>query len=137
MRALSEHSTLTQIESKLAVIFPDRNHEELRQALHDAIRRAKAFGFGDEEFLPYAAFELVFGSGFVEDPGFPWAREILANNSLTSSMKMQQLREAGIFHLAREVEESEWAEQHQQDDDGGDNEDARDDEDAGESADAT
>ena len=67
---------------------------------------------GDDQLLAYTAFELVFGEEFSRDPKYPWAQRILGKKAMAPADKMQALREAGIFHLAAEAEEAEWAEQH-------------------------
>ena len=116
MRVLADAALLQQIEAKLQRALPHRTSTLGKQALSTAVRsaatRARGYGLGDDQLLAYAAFELVFGPEFGRDPRLPWAQRILSNAALTATDKMQRLREAGIFHLAAEAEEAEWAEKH-------------------------
>jgi hypothetical protein len=117
MRALTESTLAQQIRSKLERALPHRtsglSKRELRLQVEAAVSRARAFGFGDDQLLAYAAFEIVFGAGFGGDPRYPWAKRILENKSTSAADRMQALREAGIFHLAAVAEEAEWAEQQE------------------------
>jgi hypothetical protein len=116
MRALEQAALFQQIQSKLERTLPHRtstfHKRELRSKIEGALSRGRALGFGDDQLLAYTAFEFVFGEEFSRDPKYPWAQRILGNKTMAPANKMQALREAGIFHLAAEAEEAEWAEQH-------------------------
>lgn len=118
MRVLAEAALFQQVEAKLQRALPHRTSALSKQALSSAVRsaaaRARGYGLGDDQLLAYAAFELVFGPEFGRDPDLPWAQRILSDAGLAASAKMQKLREAGIFHLAAQAEEAEWAAKHEE-----------------------
>jgi hypothetical protein len=110
MRALREVTLLHSIEGGLCRHFPDQCQElgpaRLQRFVEQSMDAARALGFGVEQYLPFAALQMVFGQNFWEFEEHEWARRILEDRFLwTPKHKMHELRQASIFKLAEIAEE--------------------------------
>jgi hypothetical protein len=115
MREMTRVLLAKQIVDQLEEALPHRTKPlgpgALRSSVQHSMVRAREFGLADEQLTGYAALELVFGSDFSSDPQHSWAAEILRDRTLLGVDKLQRLREAATFRLAKEAEDAEWAEE--------------------------
>lgn len=110
MRALREISVIHSIEGGLQRLFPEECQDlgaiGLQRLAEDSIDQARALGFDPPQYLGFAALQMVFGEGFWEQEEYAWAKEILEDRFLwTSAHRMQELRQASIFYLAKVAEQ--------------------------------
>ena len=93
--------------SHLRRIFPEATRSldatELRQLVSDAIKRSARYGFRTErEVVAFADAMVLLGSGFDEDPRYPWALEILNKIDWTPEYKARLLVETATLVQQRE-----------------------------------
>jgi len=81
--------------------------EGTREAICYAVGRAAEYGISAErDICIYTDIMVVFGQDFDEDPEFPWAQEILNDDSLEDepAEKVDRLHEAATKHIEKETE---------------------------------
>lgn len=75
--------------------------EEVRKKIRDGIDQAKTHGIMIERDVSrYINLILLFGSNFDKDPAFPWAGNILKDESIGGpSQRMNMLYEEAAKHI--------------------------------------
>jgi hypothetical protein len=116
MAVLEEAFLIRWLHSELQMLFPrecaGRGPAGLEDLVSNGVHRARLLELTRDDLLPYLAMEMCFGEAFLEDPTNEWARQALAE---PGAGRMQRLRRAGIFRLAKRVErdrrqQAAWAE---------------------------
>lgn len=76
------------------------SESELRGLVATALRRSRTHGFGTyADILRWINVMFTLGCNFDEDPEFPWARDILADNSLRPGSKVDMIVGRTLDHL--------------------------------------
>lgn len=81
----------------------DLGAEEIRSRIRAAVKRAHGHGFvRDPQVSRYVDLTFIFGPAFDQDPGLPWAAEILGDQRVTDpAMRMDLLYGAAQDHVER------------------------------------
>jgi hypothetical protein len=112
LAVLAEQALRRDLEGRLARAFPQRcaalGPGELGSRVRGAIERGRRYGLKPRHLIAFAGFELVFGEAAADAPGNEWAAAILRDKTFGVDARIQKLREAAIFRVARESEEAEW-----------------------------
>jgi len=92
-----------RVRHHLAKCFPDAYRAigggAMAAHIRHGIERATRYGFASQrEIVLYINLMFVFGSDFDKDPDFPWAADILDDNTLPQSQRMEKLYFAGQVH---------------------------------------
>lgn len=116
LRILREAALLHSVEAGLLHHLPDDcapfGRGQLPRFVVGSRGRARAFGFGSEQIQGFASFELIFGERYWELMEHRWARRILEDKDIEHPAdRFQALREAAIFVLAKQAENTEGLEE--------------------------
>jgi len=99
-----QQSRLSDAPSILEEIFPRKAEivggESLQLLLNQASEKSKTYGITlDQNTLVLLVFMFLSGAGFDKDPQFPWASEILADQSLNQDQKIKAIWEQAVSSL--------------------------------------
>lgn len=76
------------------------NDEELRDFVEDGIQKAEGYNIElEDDVQEFIEFMVVYGPKFDNDPKFRWAKQILDNNDLDGSEKMDEIGQKEAFLL--------------------------------------
>ena len=108
MRILTEAGMRTAIEAMMLQNFPlycaQLGPRGCTEAVREAVARGRSLNFQEAQLPAWVSLEFAFGPDFATNPAYPWAQEILAERSVPSEPRMEQLRSSAIFYLARLAE---------------------------------
>src|SRR5262245_39325027 len=101
---LIESSFVDRIAAHVDEYFPAQSQKLGPARLHDFIAQtlnnAYAWGIIDDGHLcQFVTLAVVFGPGFDNDPGVPWAAEILRDETLSPALRMKRLGQAAMEAL--------------------------------------
>jgi len=94
---------VVQAKKLLPGVCALRGDAEIGRTIADCTERARGRGFGDDELLSFVTLELLFGPRFDDEARNPWAQPALSGSG-SAADRMQELREAAVFHLAERGE---------------------------------
>jgi hypothetical protein len=102
MAVLTQAFQVSWLRSQLEKLYPAECEEMgprgVSRLISGGLARATALGFGPKEYLSYLALEICFGQKFAKED---WAVKAMDG---PETGKMDRLRRAGIFRLARLAE---------------------------------